>query len=47
MNSSPVVRREREERRKNIEIATRNEEQRLRIEEPNNKIPAKEGLKSL
>ena len=36
---SPVVKRKREERKAQIEIARQKEEERLRIEEPHNTIP--------
>ena len=43
---SPFVRRKREERANQISIATEKEIERLRIEEPFNKIPAKEGFQN-
>ena len=45
-NMSPFVRRKREERANQISIATEKEIERLRIEEPFNKIPAKEGFQN-
>ena len=43
---SPIVKRKREERKAQIEIARQKEEERLRIEEPHNTIPAKGGLRN-